>query len=85
MGNLQDEQPWDALIKMANQIACNIAPGKNQEQAARAMADHLVRFWARSMKVQIIDCLEMKNNRLDPIAVDAIKLLKEMHKQSENH
>ncbi len=75
MDSEQDVQAQDALIKMANQIACNLAPGKTQKEAADAMAEHLVRFWARSMKKQIIDCLEIKNNQLTPISVEAIKLL----------
>ncbi len=59
MSNLHDAKPWDALVKMANEIAANIAPGKNQQQTAEAMLNHLTRFWSRSMKAQIIDCLEM--------------------------
>ena len=80
MNSAQDVQAPDVLIKMANQIACNIAPGKTQKEAADAMAEHLVRFWARSMKKQIIDCLKIKNNQLTPVSVEAIKLLKKTQK-----
>jgi len=77
MSNLHDAQPCDALVKMANEIAANIAPGKNQQQTADAMLNHLTRFWSRSMKSQIIDHLEVEDNQLEPTAVEAIKLLKQ--------
>lgn len=77
MSSLHDAQPWDALVKMANEIAANIAPGKDPEQTAQAMLNHLTRFWSRSMKTQIIDCLEVEDNQLEPTAVEAIKLLKQ--------
>ena len=77
MSSLHEAQPWDALVKMANEIAANIAPGKDPQQTAEAMVDHLTRFWSRSMKTQIIDCLEMDDNKLSPVAIEAIKLLKQ--------
>ena len=45
-----------------------------QAFAASAMLEHLQRFWSRSMKAQIIDCLEMKDNLLNPVPVQAIQL-----------
>ena len=77
MGNIHDAHPYDALVKMANEIAANIAPGKNPQQTAEAMLNHLTRFWSRSMKSQIIDCLDTEDNQLEPTAVEAIKLLKQ--------
>ncbi|MDX2505308.1 MAG: formate dehydrogenase subunit delta [Gammaproteobacteria bacterium] len=79
MSKLNKAQASDALIKMANEIASNIAPGQSQEHAANLMADHIVRFWAISMKLQIIKCLEEENKQLDPTATQAITLLKEMY------
>ena len=73
-------QPEDALIKMANEIANNIAPGQSQEQAVSMMTDHIVRFWAISMKLKIIECLETENNQLEPTATQAIRSLKEMYR-----
>jgi formate dehydrogenase subunit delta len=78
MNSSQDEQPWVVLVKMANQIANNVAPGQNQNEVAKATADHLMRFWARSMKKQIISCLDNNNNLLEPAAEDAVYLLEEM-------
>ena len=79
MSKLNKAQASDALIKMANEIASNIAPGQSQEHAANLMADHIVRFWALSMKLQIIKCLEEENKQLDPTAIQAITLLKGMY------
>ena len=87
------EEPWSshyqmyeyvtvelpALIKMANEIASNIAPGRSQKQAASMMTDHIVHFWAISMKLQIIECLQEENNQLEPTATQAIQSLKEIY------
>jgi hypothetical protein len=79
MSELHKAKPQDALIKMANEIASNIAPGRSQQEAATLMTDHIVRFWAMSMKLQIIDCLEAGNNQLEPTATQAIQSLKDMY------
>ena len=79
MSELHKAQANDALIKMANEIARNIAPGQSPEQAATLMAEHLVRFWAISMKLQIIKCLDTEKEQLDSTATEAIKALKEMY------
>jgi hypothetical protein len=41
------------LIKMANQITINLAYGDSLEQSAVRVSDHIVRFWATSMKNKI--------------------------------
>ena len=41
------------LIKMANQIARNQAQLGEPEETAARVADHLTRFWARSMHEQL--------------------------------
>jgi formate dehydrogenase subunit delta len=69
-------QPQNTLIKMANEIAYNIAPTQTQEQVAKAMVDHLTRFWARSMKNEIINCLDIENHQLSETAELAIRMLK---------
>ncbi|MCW8932729.1 MAG: formate dehydrogenase subunit delta [Gammaproteobacteria bacterium] len=65
----------DTLIKMINQIASNMAPGRNTQDAASATADHLIRFWARSMKFQLISNTKNNVQQLNPIAVKAIEIL----------
>lgn len=79
MSELHKAQPRDALIKMANEIASNIAPGRSQDEAATMMTDHIIRFWAVSMKLQIIECLNTDSERLQPAATQAIESLKEMY------
>jgi hypothetical protein len=79
MSEPHNAQPEDALIKMANETACNIAPGRSQNEAASMMTDHIVRFWAISMKLQIIDCLEAGSKQLEPTATQAIQSLKDMY------
>jgi len=79
MSELHKAQPRDALIKMANEIASNIAPGRSQDEAATMMTDHIIRFWAVSMKLQIIECLNTDSDRLQPAATQAIESLKEMY------
>lgn len=79
MSELHKAEPRDALIKMANEIASNIAPGRSQDEAATMMTDHIIRFWAVSMKMQIIECLKTDSNQLEPTATQAIESLKEMY------
>lgn len=66
----------DALIKMINQIASNLAPGRSQIDAASATAEHVIRFWARSMKFQLISLVKNKHQALNPTAVRAVAILK---------
>jgi formate dehydrogenase subunit delta len=42
----------DQLLKMAEQIALNLAAGDN-DGAARRCADHLRRFWTPAMRRQL--------------------------------
>lgn len=68
------KKPEDALIRMLNQIADNLAPGKSPDVAAQAVADHVNRFWARSMK-QAIVALSKSDHRLNSLARQTIPLL----------
>ncbi len=68
--------PCDALVKMANEIASNIAPGLSHDEAVTAVADHLNRFWARSMKTQIYDCMNLENVHLQDAVIKALDVLK---------
>lgn len=62
----------DNLIKMANQIADNIAIGDNQEVMAVKVAEHIRSFWARSMKDKIIDYAIHDGKQLNTVARIAI-------------
>ena len=62
----------DTLIKMANQIAAN-NEHFSPDDATDYVANHLRRFWARSMKQMIIDYVEQDGSQLSPVAKQAIE------------
>ncbi|WP_111414919.1 formate dehydrogenase subunit delta [Billgrantia lactosivorans] len=62
----------DTLIHMANQIAINNA---HYGDAAERVHVHLKKFWARSMKRQIVDYLRDDGSQLSPLARQAVALL----------
>lgn len=64
-----------SLIKMANQIAANNTHIGDDAEAAAMVANHLTKFWARSMKQQIIAYQQNDGSELLPIASQAIELM----------
>lgn len=62
----------DTLIHMVNQIAINNA---HYDNAAERIHTHLKKFWARSMKRQIVDYLQQDGSQLSPLARQAIERL----------
>jgi formate dehydrogenase subunit delta len=42
------------LIEMANQITLNLSHGREQIECINEIAKHIQRFWALSMRVQLI-------------------------------
>ena len=71
------------LIKMANEIAANLARGDTGEAAAERVADHLKRFWAPAMRQKLIDCLNSTDSKLEPACRIAIRRLAESKKSNE--
>ncbi|MCV6612813.1 MAG: formate dehydrogenase subunit delta [Amphritea sp.] len=71
MGNHQ----LNSLIKMVNQIAANNTHIGDEAEAAQMVASHLGKFWARSMKQQIIEYRENDGSELLPVANQAIQLM----------
>jgi len=65
----------DHLIKMANQIADNIAIGDADALTAPQVAHHINLFWARSMKEQIIEYAATDGERLNAVAKIAVSQL----------
>ena len=60
-------------IRMLNQIAANQRHFANDDQAAEAVAAHLKKFWARSMKQQMVEFVAAGGgSELSPIALQAI-------------
>ena len=72
------------LIKMANEIAANLARGDTGEAAAERVADHLKRFWAPAMRQKLIDCLNSTDSKLEPACRIAIRRLAESKKSNES-
>jgi formate dehydrogenase subunit delta len=67
-------QEIDNLIKMANQIADNLA---FQDDAVERTADHLRRFWAPSMRQQLLDYSAAGGDGLHSAARAAVQRLAE--------
>ncbi len=64
-----------SLVKMVNQIAANIQHQQSPELAAEQVANHLRRFWARSMKQAIMEYSQQDGAELSPLAREAIAKL----------
>ena len=60
------------LIKMANQIAINLDYGDASELSADRVADHIVRFWATSMKHKILNYAKCDGSELHQITKTAV-------------
>ena len=65
------------LIKMINQISDNMALTEIDELAAAKVADHIERFWARSVKGKIISYARSDGEMLKKMSMEAIRLLQE--------
>jgi formate dehydrogenase subunit delta len=64
-----------AECRMANDIARNLGhlPG---EEAAQAIAGHIGKFWDPRMRSRLYDFADAGADRLDPLVVAAVKLLR---------
>lgn len=67
----------DRLVSMANEIAANIAPGKDVAAAELAVMNHLIKFWPPSLRDKIVHNFEYKVDELQPIAASAVRRLAE--------
>lgn len=64
-----------SLIKMVNQIAENNMYVGDEAEAAQIVATHLRKFWARSMKQQIIEYHQQDGSKFLPVADQAVELI----------
>lgn len=71
---MSDEQVQH-LVRMINQISANHCHHGNDEAAAEAVATHLRKFWARSMKQQIIRYAEGDGAGLSAVSRLAVSRL----------
>lgn len=62
------------LIKMVNQIANNNSH-QTQAESVDLILNHLKKFWALSMKKQIIEYAKQDENELTPLAQKAVLAL----------
>jgi formate dehydrogenase subunit delta len=60
------------LQSMANQIAANFS--YHEDQVDR-ISDHLTRFWAPSMRREILKHVQSGGGGLDPAALEAVRQL----------
>jgi formate dehydrogenase subunit delta len=62
------------LVKMINQISANIATiaSAENDELALQVADHLQRFWARSMKQKIISYADNDGAGLSIVSKQAV-------------
>ena len=63
------------LIKMANQIAANANPYGGEERTAEAVASHIERFWAPSMREKLTDYAKSDGEELDQAVSSALNSL----------
>ncbi len=63
------------LVKMINQIAANCPYQDDPAAITQATTNHIHKFWAHSMKEDIVTYLEAGGEGLSPVAVEAIRAL----------
>ncbi|WP_158965559.1 formate dehydrogenase subunit delta [Paraglaciecola sp. L3A3] len=61
----------EQLVKMVNQIANNNSH-QTESESVELICNHLKKFWALSMKKQIIEYTQQDLNELTPLAKKAI-------------
>ncbi len=62
----------EQLITMANQIGRFFKSTPDPEEAKKDIAMHLKRFWALTMRLQLIEHAQNEGAGLEPIVKDAI-------------
>lgn len=72
------DQQLNNLIKMLDQIIANNLHHGSDDKVADVAADHLHKFWARSMKQQIIDYASTAPSELSELSRMAIVKLAAM-------
>jgi formate dehydrogenase subunit delta len=60
------------LVKMANQIAQNLASAGDDEEVAKQASEHINKFWTPLMKQQITSHLNDDGEGLTPVASKVI-------------
>jgi len=76
------ESPINRLVKMANQIALNMAANGTADEVAEQVAQHLRKFWPPSMQQLIIEHLATPDNGLSALAHQALVHLHKLQKSA---
>ena len=56
----------DQLVKMANQIARNLAAWGDEVEVAAKTGEHIEKFWTRAMRQQLMDFWHAGGEGLSP-------------------
>ena len=60
------------LVKMANQIALNMAPWGDEEAVAEKIGEHIAKFWTPAMRRQLLDYHCAGGDGLAPVVTRAL-------------
>jgi len=63
------------LIEMANQIALNLRHGREELECISEIARHIQRFWAPSMRVQLIALVAQHDPQINSLVNAAVSHL----------
>lgn len=73
---MSDQQ--HSLIKMLEQIIANNLHHGSDDMITDVVADHLHKFWARSMKQGLMACVDENPGALSPLARSSVAKLEAM-------
>jgi formate dehydrogenase subunit delta len=65
------------LVKMANQIALNMAAWGDEEAVAAKTGEHIEKFWTRAMREQLLDFWRAKGEGLCPVVCSVLASMDE--------
>ena len=65
----------EKLVRMANDIAANLAYGPDKAKAVAGVADHLRRFWSPLMREEIVNYDDRGQVKLSEVAKQAVAQL----------
>lgn len=65
------------LIKMANEIALNMAAWGDDEEVARKTGEHMEKFWTRAMREQLLEFWRAQGGGLSPVVCCALASMDE--------
>ena len=65
------------LVKMANQIALNMAAWGDEEAVAVKTGEHIEKFWTRAMREQLLDFWRADGEDLCPVVCSVLASMDE--------